>query len=216
MDINIKPDKNRDKIRKLSLYKSCEGDYTLNKRYGYSFTNKVEKSAEDIKIDHTKVPKLKEEYAKTGQYLQPVRIAQEGHKVSPDELLSMGWLYNPSELPYLTREEVREKSGQDLPDPELLKSLHYYMLDRVSKSPLVRSSSKNPDDYHRFLDEGALLALGKTVESWIEQLATEEDEWIEYMERVREKEEVDSENEDSSSSSDSNNDTGNGSADLDS
>ncbi|QPG74874.1 hypothetical protein FOA43_002210 [Brettanomyces nanus] len=183
MNVNIQLQGSKEKIRRLSLYKSCEGEYTVNRRYGYSLLSRDKEIVEDAIIDHTEVPKLKRQYELKGEYLQPVlRIAQQGHKVSPDELLCIGWKYNPAELPYMSREQIKKRTGQGLPDSELLKSLHYYMLDRVRKSSLTKGNGVNEPDFKRFLDESSMIALGKVIESWIEKMVDEGDTWKDYME----------------------------------
>ena len=180
------PDKD---LRKLSIYRSSAGLCLKHRTFGFR-PNPEDIRSGDRFIDHAVVPKLKKKYAKSGKYLQPVWISDKGHNISPDELLTMAWRFNPSELPYMTKDEVKKYTGQSLPDSELLKCLHYYISDRVSKSSVLQESEGaelEKEDFYRFMDESALLALGKTVETWIDKIVEDKDDWKSYMEMEEQK-----------------------------
>ena len=185
----------RKDLQKLSIYRSSAGLCIRQRTFGYRPNPEDVKSGNNF-IDHAVVPKLKEKYARSGKYLQPVYISNKGHKISPDELLTMAWKFNPSELPYMSRDEVEKYTGQELPDSELLKCLHYYISDRVSKSSILQDIERadlEKDDFYNFMDESALLALGKTVETWIDKLIEENDDWKDFMELEEQEQEINDE-----------------------
>lgn len=209
MEQNIQQNEGKPSLQELSLYKSSAGLITRGRKYGYRLYKEKTPDLTHMMIDHAVVPKLKPKYAKTGKYLQPVKLTVPGNRVGPDELLTLGWDFNPTELGYLTREEVKKETGEELPDSELLRSLHYYVSDRVSKAELrYKGRLLNRARFYRTMDESALLAIGKTVESFIEQLVDEKDTWKEYMESVEEEEEPVKEESDESTGTETGSESG--------
>lgn len=140
------------KKQKLDVYHASAGEYLAGPRYGYVAR---QNDTHDTPIDHTQVPKLTQD-----GYQQPLRVISGAEKMSWDELLSMSWGIDPAELPYMTRDQVRAQTNVDLPDSELLQCLHYYMADRISRED-------DADDLTGFLDETALIALGRLVQDWL-------------------------------------------------
>lgn len=135
-----------------------------------------------VKVDNSIVPKLKPIYEEMGIYKQPIGVKQ-AHYKSPDEILTDDYKFEPNELVYLSREEIKKYTSIELPDPDITNAIHYYMAHRI-KDRLGITDKEYDKNYSKFLDGSALLAFSTLVTKWIEDYCGE-NTFKTYMEKIR-------------------------------
>lgn len=68
--------------------------------------------------------------------------------------------------------DPKDSSGAKLlPSSELLKSIHYFVSKKYTRDLNTRSEILK---YVEFMDETALLGMGMMLESWVDELVTED------------------------------------------
>ena len=139
-------------------------------------------NADYVRIDNSRVPKLKKEFLESGLFKKPTGI-KDVHYKSPDEVLSENYGFAPHELVYLTRDEIKVLNGVDLPGEEILNLIHYYVADRIRKKLNISEEEYN-EKYAKCMDGSALLALGALVTKWVDDLCGDST-FKSHMERVR-------------------------------
>ncbi|GAV29158.1 hypothetical protein PMKS-002638 [Pichia membranifaciens] len=138
-----------------------------------------------VKVDNSVVPKLKPEFEAMGIYKQPTGILQ-AHYKSPDEILTEDYKFEANELVYLSRQEIKGYTKIELPDEDISNVIHYYVAHRI-RSRLGISEEEYDNEFCRFLDGSALLALSSLVTKWVEDCCGESS-FKAHMEKVIEKE----------------------------
>lgn len=137
-----------------------------------------------VKVDNSVVPKLKPEFEALGIYKQPTGILQ-AHYKSPDEVLTEDYKFEPSELVYLSRQEIKGYTKIELPDEDIANDIHYYVAHRIMNRLGISEEDYNKE-FCRFLDGSALLALSSLVTKWVEDCCGEST-FKAYMEKIVEK-----------------------------
>lgn len=138
-----------------------------------------------VKVDNSVVPKLKPEFEAMGTYKQPTGILQ-AHYKSPDEILTEDYKFEANELVYLSRQEIKGYTKIELPNEDIANVIHYYVAHRI-RSRLGISEEEYDNEFCRFLDGSALLALSSLVTKWVEDCCGESS-FKAHMEKIIEKE----------------------------
>ncbi|KAG7848952.1 hypothetical protein KL941_001770 [Ogataea angusta] len=164
MNVNL----NTKQARAFNIYESSAGYYTTGRSLKYKLNDP------EALVDLDGLPRLKDGVDKD-RYKTPVGYISKGRAIAPDELLHGVFKVSPDDLKYLTREEIKKHTSVDLPSSELLKSLHYYFVERIQNDRTIPDSQKNTL-FTRFCDGSALLAMGVLAEKWIDDLVGQQKE----------------------------------------
>ncbi|EMG48731.1 RRN10 RNA polymerase I-specific transcription initiation factor RRN10 [Candida maltosa Xu316] len=148
---------NKKVLKSADIYNACNGEYReelrINKKYVLESQNhQIIQTPRGLKII----------IDKDADDLDKVFLSR-GNVVPPDEILDMK---KPDDvkIPMKLREDF--EGGQKLPDSDLLKAIHYFAsakFDEDEKNSLINS-----------MDETALISMGLLIESWCDELVTDE------------------------------------------
>lgn len=148
-------------IKKTNVYSACNGEYRRGQRMDRKYINESKdheliqtKKGDNIVIDEK------------ANDLDKVFLT-EGRTIPPDEILD---LLKPDnlKLPMKLRDDFERPS--ELPGSDLLKVIHYFVSKKFDKV-LDKNGGKR---MIQSLDETALIAMGLLLESWCDELITDE------------------------------------------
>lgn len=149
-------------IHSTNVYNSCNGDY----RRGQRINREYIAASKDHELIKTKRG-VKVVIDKNANDLDQVFIS-EGRVIPPDEILD-SMKPDSLKIPMKLRGDFKGDSSM-LPDSDLLKAIHYFVskkydkvLDRKGQRRMIQS-----------LDETALMAMGLLLESWCDEIITNE------------------------------------------
>ncbi|KAG5420404.1 hypothetical protein I9W82_002285 [Candida metapsilosis] len=149
----------KKQLNESNVYEASNGDYhesrLVNRRY-----------IVQNDTPHKLIPKrkgLKLVIDKDANDLDKV-FRSKGRTIPPDEILDM---MKPGKLkiPFADPESKGEKL---LPSSELIKCIHYFVARKYTKD------FKDASKYLECMDETALLAMGMMIESWVDEIVTED------------------------------------------
>ncbi|KAI3404571.1 hypothetical protein KGF56_002616 [Candida oxycetoniae] len=146
-----------------NVYSACNGEYRENQQIDKKYvadnrtTHKIISHSRGLNII---VDKEADDFDKV--------VVQKGRTVPPDEILEMlktGLLKIPIVDP-------KDKDGNSLlPCSDLLKNIHYFVSRKYLKDIDVEPERSK---YVECMNETSLLAMGMLVESWVDELVTED------------------------------------------
>lgn len=151
----------RTLLNSTNVYNASNGEYHVNQNLNRTYIH----NSKHHKLIETPQG-LKVVIDKKANDLDKVFYAR-GKVVPPDELLDMMKL-DSIKIPMKLREEFKEDTK--LPDSDLLKVIHYF----VSKKLGEQTSKGDTNKMVQSMDETALIAMGLLIESWYEELITDE------------------------------------------
>ncbi|KAI5962562.1 uncharacterized protein KGF55_003638 [Candida pseudojiufengensis] len=168
----------RKLINNSNIYNACNGDYHVKRNINRKY---IVENRDSINHKLVKTPQgIKLIIDKSSSDLDQV-FQKYGRSIPPDEILEM---MKPGNLKIPIVEDPL------LPNSDLLNSIHYYLSKKYSHEELTsankrlkRSKTKSADGgrkalrYDKYLesmDESSLIFMGMLIESWCDELITDE------------------------------------------
>ncbi|CAD1808412.1 UAF complex subunit Rrn10 family protein [Candida parapsilosis] len=154
---------NKKELNKSNVFEACNGDYHESRRINRRYILQNDNSH---KLIH-KRKGLELVIDKDANDLDKVFWAK-GRTIPPDEILDM---MKPGKLKIPFTDPKDSSGAKLLPSSELLKSIHYFVSKKYTRDLNTRSEILK---YVEFMDETALLGMGMMLESWVDELVTED------------------------------------------